>query len=460
MIHCWLKTSSKAACQAALLFSLSTLLLFSCKKKDDQVGVDFLPKGNNYSSVLVDTLDVVAYTIREDSIKIDSLSSNLLGAINDPRFGTSKASLYAQILLREINVDFGTNPTIDSVILSLARTTSVSGYGSYNTSQDFTIYRMAEIIEKEKSYYSNYQPMIGSQIGTWTTNLRSADTAWYYEDGSLKYQTNTFRIPLDNSLGDDFITNGEFGSNEVFLNFLNGIAIVPETSGLNADEGSIVSIDKYSDNSKLIIYYSGGLRKEFDINSESQNISTYEISDRNPDITAQLNNPGTHYNRIYLQAMAGTKLKLDIPGLLDLVADGEEIAINEASLTFKLEDGSNTTDYPAPSRLLLLQPSDVDSSNAFILDLVDVLVPPSSSWVGHTNYGGNFDEATNSYTFHFNRHLHSLLSNYLNSGEDANRGFYLIVPSDNPITPSRAVLDTDNSGQVKNLKLKIIYTKL
>jgi hypothetical protein len=319
---------------------------------------------------------------------------------------------------------------------------------------------MDEIIDNGLSYHSNYNVQIGAKIGTWQGNLRSSDTAWYREDGDLKWQINTFRIPLENSFGEEFFTNGQYGSNEVFLNFLNGIALIPNTTALGSGQGSMVGIDKTSDNSKLVIYYNNGLRKEFDINSESQNMSTYRLDNLPTQISDQLSNPGQHYNTTYAQALGGHKVKIDIPNLLSLVEDGNAIAINEASITFKVKDGSTSDAYPAPERLLLLQPSEVDGSNAFILDLVDVLFPPSSAWIGNVHYGGNYDEATGTYTFRFNRHLQSVLDTYLNSGEDTNRGFYLVVPSDNPITPSRLILDTDNDGATKNLNLKITYTKL
>ncbi len=461
MTHCWLKTSGKAVQRAALLISFLLVFITSCKKEDNQIGVDFLPDDSNFRSIVVDTLSVVAYTVQEDTIKVDSLSTNLLGAINDPAFGMRTANLYTQVLLREINVDFGANPGIDSVILSLARNTGSSAYGNDASEIDFDIHKMDEIIDNNLSYYSNYKPQLGDKIGSWQGNLRSNDTAWFEEDGDLKWQINTFRIPLNNSFGEEFFANaGQYGSNEVFLNFLNGIALIPKTAGLASGDGAMVGIDKFSDNSKLIVYYNDGLRKEFEINSESQNLSTYTLAGLPSTITDQVSNPGTHYNTTYAQTLAGHKIKIDIPNLLSLVADGNAIAINEAKITFKVKDGSTSTAFPAPDRMLLLQPSEVDGSNAFILDLVDVLFPPSSAWIGNVNYGGNYDETTGTYTFRFNRHLQSVLDTYLNSGEDANRGFYLVIPSDNPITPSRLILDTDNNGVTKNLNLKITYTKL
>jgi hypothetical protein len=455
-----LRIKNKAVLRTALLLTLISTSLYSCKKANDEIGVDFLPKGNLYGSLVTDSFNIVAYTIPEDSLKIDSLTSNLLGAMNDASFGKSAASLYTQVLLREINVDFGTNPAIDSVILSLARDLDVPTYGSSDAVIDINLHRMDEIIEKENRYYSNYVPAIGNQIGTWSGKISSADTSWFKEDGSLKYKTNTLRIPLNNSFGEDFFTNGQFGSNEVFLNYLNGIALIPDANGLSSDNGAMVGIDKYSDDSKLIIYYNNGLRKEFEINAESQNISTYQLSETNNAIQSQFDNTGTHYTETYVQSMGGCKTRIEIPNLYDLVKDGNAIVINEAKLTFTAQDNSITSDFSAPSRLLLLQPSAEDSSNAFITDLIDVLFPRTDNWIGNASYGGSFDDATKTYTFGINRHVQSLLDTYLNTGDDKNRGFYLIIPSDNPMTPSRLILNTDNTGQNKNIKLKVTYTKL
>ena len=418
-----------------------------------------MPKGDAYVSKVNDTLAIIAYTIREDSLKTDSLSTNLLGAINDPAFGVKTATLYTQILLREINVDFGTNPTIDSVILSLAVDKTVASYGDASTNNTLSIRRMEEIIDKNQSYYSTYRAQLGENLGTWTGKLTAPDTAWFDEDGETKFAVNTLRIPLNNSLGDEFVTDGVFGSNEVFLDFLNGLALVPEQPS-NPGQGNIVAINKFSDNSKLVVYYNGDLRKEFDITGESQNLSVYETNVSLPSaVQTQLSNPGLHYNETYLQSMGGLKLRLEIPEIYALIDSQSTLVIHEAKIELKVKEG--TTDvYPAPKRLLLLQPAESDGSNAFITDLIDALLPESSAWIGHANYDGSYNETTGTYTFRFTRHLQSLINTYVNSGEDKNRGFYVIIPSDNPITPSRLILDTDRSGNSPNLKLKVTYSKL
>jgi len=89
-----------------------------------------------------------------------------------------------------------------------------------------------------------------------------------------------------------------------------------------------------------------------------------------------------------------------------------------------------------------------------------VVAPPNANWIGRTNYGGNLDPETNTYTFHVNRHLQDLLDTYLATGEKKDRGFYLIIPSDNPITASRLVLDNSQNGTEPKIEFKVTYIKL
>src|SRR5210317_97341 len=69
------KTNIKAALTAA--FFLSLPLMQSCKRGDDVVGTDFLPEGDAYASIVEDSFTVRAYSIPEDSLKIDSLSTQI-----------------------------------------------------------------------------------------------------------------------------------------------------------------------------------------------------------------------------------------------------------------------------------------------------------------------------------------------------------------------------------------------
>jgi hypothetical protein len=67
----------------------------------------------------MDSTTIIAQSFWDDSLITKGLTNNVLGYINDPTFGTTKADFYAQYLLSGKSVNFGTSPMIDSVVLSI-----------------------------------------------------------------------------------------------------------------------------------------------------------------------------------------------------------------------------------------------------------------------------------------------------------------------------------------------------
>lgn len=454
----WSKIAQTRTSLPGLLILL--VLTISCNKRDSDLGLNLRSDDGLIDAIVVDTLDVVAYTIREDSLRTDSLNSNVLGAINDPVFGPNTASIHCNFKLDEIGFDFGASPQFDSIILSMVYYDSEKFYGDTNSTIKLNIYRLNEKLDPDQRYYSNATFQTAELIETWEGQFAPSDSVTYIEEGKEVKALPQLRIKLANSFGQSFIDNapGIFASQEAFDDFLNGLAIIPDVSGLSSGEGAIAPFFLNSIHSNLTLYYDDTLFKDFNINTSSERINTYTVGGWSSDITTQLNNPGVNYDKTYLQAMGGLKTKIEIPDIFDLVKDGKRILINEAKITFNIQPGSETDELFAPDRLLLLQPAESDASNALILDLIDEIAPPSSAWSGFTNYGGNKDG--DGYTFHFNRHLQQLLDDYVIKGEDNNRGFYLIVPSDRPITPARMILDNSGTGSDKKIELKITYTEL
>ena len=75
---------------------LSLLLIAACKKESDNVFFDSDGALGFDGYLYTNQLDLLTRTVREDSLKSDSLSHNLIGLINDPNFGTYKASSFFQ----------------------------------------------------------------------------------------------------------------------------------------------------------------------------------------------------------------------------------------------------------------------------------------------------------------------------------------------------------------------------
>jgi hypothetical protein len=454
----WSTTAQFNKATVALILLL--LLTFSCKKRDSDLGLNLRSDNGLIDAFVVDTLDVIAYTVQEDSLRTDSLNSNIIGAINDPVFGTSAASVGVNFKLDAIGFDFGTSPQFDSIVLSLVYYDTEKFYGDTNSSVKLNIYKLNEKLVSDDKYYSNYQFTTSDLIDTWEGEFAPQDSVSYVEKGVEVNGLPQLRIKLPSNFGQSFIDNapGIFASQETFDDFLNGIAIVPDVSGLGVGQGAIAPIYLKSIHSNLTLYYNDTLFKEFNINTSSERVNTYELNNWSADIMQQLSNPNVNSERVYLQAMGGLKAKIELPDIFDLVKDGRRILINEAKIVFQIEPGSESGGLSAPDRLLMVQPSEVDGTNSLIIDLIDEIAPPSSAWQDHTNYGGTREG--DEYTFHFNRHLQQLLDDYLIKYEDNNRGFYLIVPSDKPITPARMILDNSGTGSDKKIKLKITYTKL
>lgn len=413
------------------------------------------------NGIVANNMALVAYTIAEDSVKADSLTSNIIGAINDPEFGKSEAILTTQVQLPEINIDFDGVATPDSIVLSLAYKQNSQLYGNPSSSQTITVYRLEEDLIASKSYYSGYDFQRGAQIGQWEGVFNTEDSVYYEMNGVEVRDVPQMRIVLDQSFGQEFFDADPtvYTGKSAFLEFLKGLILVPDAGSMASDEGMIAEIDIRSAASRLTIYYGDTLTKSFPITPESERINTYKHYDRDADIQLQIDQPGINYNELYVQSMAGTKVKIDLPDIFELVADGR-VVVNEAKISLPVKSGSFSDEYDVPPRLLLLQPSEKDSSNAFIIDLIDRIAPPSPSWIGFSNYGGTYDAANERYVFRFTRHLQGLLDEYYLNGIDKNRGLYLVVPSDNPVTPARLILDNDTTGNGRKIELKITYTKL
>ena len=182
----------------------------------------------------------------------------------------------------------------------------------------------------------------------------------------------------------------------------------------------------------------------------------YDVQHTNPDLLNQLANPGKHYNKTYVQTMGGCKTKIEIPYILNLVpaAKNERIIINEAALVLTPKNGSFSTSYTLPARLYLFQPDKDNKQNSAIIDFIDYLDPKLSIF---SLYGGGYNSLTGEYTIRFTRHLQYLLDQ---NDKNLNRGFYVTIPSDKPITPTRLVLDNTRLPNYKALKLRITYSKI
>lgn len=442
------------------------LALFACKKEDSNIGVGFLPNGGNIDSERVSISNIVCRTVAEDSLKTDSLNSNVIGAINDPIFGTTSASLIVQPIIVASGDNLGTE-IIDSITLTLKydKAQIISGvehllkYGDLNSVMELDVYRLNQEIDPEKPYYSDFEPTLGDKVGSYAGTFQFFDSVQVITNGDTSLVAPQLTIKLDNSFGQEILnlSGAIFSSADDWLDYLPGLVIIPKTDNLAMGEGVFVGIEAQSTQSKLTLHYADTATRDIPMGPSSERISMYDYSDQAGLIASQKSATG-HFNTTYVQSLGAAKVRIEIDDLNAFIEQGEDVVINEAVLSVEVDPSSITEDYPAPYRMVLFQPNSETQGNSAIIDYIDDLIPPFPSWNGLTNFGGEFNSETKSYDFHFNRHLQYLVNEYNESGMNGFRGFYLVIPSDFPLTPSRTVLNTDTlSG---GIKLSIAYTKL
>ncbi len=432
------------------IFFVLISLCFACKKRidpeDSLLGNNAKPN-ISYSDSLLPSVS----SVREDPIRTSNLSYNLVGNITDPVFGQSYAETYAQLLTSSSSIDFGRNPTLDSVVLYLK---VLEFYGNTSTPLNFVIRELDEAMDSDKEYYSD------ETLSVKTVPLGSAKIA-------PKEANEVIPIKLSKQFGDRLLNesgSSNLANAEAFLNFFKGILITVD-SGFTANpigahyktadiftevpsEGSIAYLDLQSSSSKLTLFYStsdeDSLSTDFLITSNSARFSYYNNNQSNSLSQSYIN--GSNDSLIFIESMSGLKGLITLPDLSNL----SNVLINKAELEFSQvhlmdQDSFLTT----PSEMAIIKVGEDGSNNFEIPDIFD----------GVAYYGGTRSNAINvqgqliaTYRFNIARYVQEVVD-----GKSEDNGLYLVsVPS--ALIADRLVLGGNNQDH-EGVKFTLIYTE-
>lgn len=421
------------------LFFLSVLFFYSCKKDGELIPAF---DSGNANVVAVDTFSIKTSLVREDSIRTDLSAYNLLGLYNDPIFGYTSASIYSQVTLNGLNVDFGAGATLDSAILTL----QYQGmYGDTLSALSINVFEIITQMDKSTNYFSNtflaHDPTPITSLN-FIPNLK--DSVFSLFDN--KNKAPHLRINLGNTFGNKILAESggtNLANNTNFTQFFKGFYITTtdsvQNSTLPSGQGSIAYFNINSSLSTVTIYYNDTSKYSFLMNAESVKYSRFNHNYSGTDIEAQLLGGGDT-TITYVQTLAGVKTKIEIPHIKSILNEGN-VAINQAKLIVTIENNSDVT-YAAVPTLTLVGIND-DGASVFLPDFFE----------GLNFFGGFLDQTEKTYTFNIPRHLHSMIYN-----SSDNNGMYLLATGQS-ISANRSVLGTQKNPNAK-LNLKIIYTKL
>lgn len=477
------------------------LMITGCSKLDTtDIGSDLLPAVDNINTF--DTVLTINTTqgVFNDTTKVSSTDDQVFGKIsNDPLFGTSAATVYAQFKPTFFPYYYGNaNDTIigfDSVVLCL----SYKGFWGDSTlplqvqvkEVDHNAGGLWDSIYQAKTV--NYAPPTGALLGSAQVDVRGLASYYNIYTNHKDSVKSQIRINLSASAfanlmytRDTATATSTFRTDSLFKVFNNGLAI-------SVTGGNGLIYTNLSDTStRLEVHFRRKNGGAPDTTFSSLKVVTSFGSSITPSAVVDnitRNRPGQVTNpapgEIYLQATPGTYANLSIPALSTLsnrIIHRAEIIVEQIPNNPVL-DGYLT----APSYLYLdvkdtgtadkWKPVyfDLNPSAAYDPDYKISYFYPSSTGVDFGYYGGfvrdktdAFGNAIKYYNINITRHVQQVVTrhipNYplrLFAPYDLIYPQYTsdVIPFNNRLAWGRVKVGGGNNANYK-MRMRIVYSKI
>ncbi len=465
------------------------VLLVSCTDITELIGEGFLPGESNMDLDKIE-LGVETYSILKDAIVTSGSSSLLLGSIDDPVFGKMKADIYAQCILGTgFDSAFHAARFFDSLVFHL----SYSGhyYGDTLSEQTIRIYELTENLYygTDTAFYSDqtaqYDPI---EIASFTYKPQpnpAASLNVNTEDGDVAPQisitiTTSPDHPFASRLleinSDDYTLDTIVDGREVkevdyesFFEFFNGFYITtdPVVSGPGAligiNQNAVSTRLQFYKHDTLLTYNAAGDAEYTRINKSASllvssikggvfnHFDHFNYDEAESEFQEQVLNGNKELGKekVYVQSLAGSHLRVKFPDIESINELGDNIAINKAELIFKVDLDKLSFQFDAPPVLK----ANIQLTNDSITFLPDIRF-------GGEFLGGKIDTLASEmeYRFRITRYILRLVE-----GDFENNDGLYIFSSDENTAYERVVLfgsDPDNPYSSNRARLEITYTTI
>ncbi len=410
------------------------MFVIGCKKDPSFIGLNIHPDSKKYKVYVDSSIVLKTYTITENDTIYANTSTTLLGSLNDPIFGISKASIITQIRPYSSNVDFTNVENIDSVFLELDlmnySSSSNNYYGDTISQLEISVYEITQNIEDASTRLHPDTFDIDSYLAN---SLLIEPFNFALEPNS----DNSVKIPLTNEFGDILIKYSDttdFETDSAFSEYFNGIYV---TTNEATDNGIMLYLNLVT-NSKITIYYTvfgDTIQKSFIFNIDNYS-KRYNIFEHNHPESLHVNDTSSEDSVVYIKAMQGLKTKIILPDISNWLDSGL-IIINKAEFVMQLENSELTYQsiFPIPNQLILAKLDD-EGKEIYANDF--------------TSTDGYIDDS------YYKFNISNLFQNYVD-GETELKELYL-KPYPTSIIANRAII---KGGSHKDkMKLYITYSKL
>jgi len=444
-----------SAISKLIYLSIILFIAVACEEPDE-IGLNLIEDPEDLKST---DLKLTAYSTREDSVPTNYTAKNLLGFLEDPVFGSTKASIYCEFRLREDSLDLGENPVLDSVLLKLYYADK-GYYGNRFTPQNIKVYELSENFPQEKStFYSTFELPFKAQPLADTIAMPLPDDDVPVGEGDTL--SPHLRIRLSEEFGQKLIDGSgteHFANNEKFIEYFKGLNIRSARKfGDLIDRGALLIFDilepeSFISKSTIKLHYHNDEDTLFRLFSPNQQKRAthveFDRTEAHKYFKKQISEVTTPTAKekgdslLFLQSLGGSNIFLDFPEL-DSLAKEENILLNRAQLIIPVEDSEKFYSeelLPPPDRLYILK----NDKEGNLLHITDSNYP---------YLDGEYDEDKKEYRLNITQHFQEILDD-----PDSNYGMTLVI-SDAHSRASRVVIK--GPGQQKErLRLKLDYSFL
>ena len=425
-----------------LLIALTAFFFTTCTKEPDLVGLNLVSQSELLKLGYVDTAGIVAYTVKVDSMNTEELSYALIGSMYDPVFGQTDATFYSQLYLVDEGTYFGTEPVFDSAVLALPYK---GAYGDTMSNTTFRVYELTQkLVYNDTMYSFNTATFDESHLlGSLTFVPRPSDSVLV----AGKKVLPQIRIPLNSYFGQRMLSvpADSMVDNDSFINSFYGICIVAEKQE-TPGKGAILYFTAPSSSSLITMYYHNTedtTSAYYLISSYGARFGNYDhhgYNNASPLLQQQIagdTSLGQQY--VFLQSMAGTRVKLRFPALPQW-NDNHKVIVNDAQLI--LTNASPDDKYAIPASLSLRLVADNNAVGGYTDD---------EYTEGSSYFDGTYNKADNTYRFRLARYVQQVIN-----GDIKNNGLYLLI-SGGAVNANRLVLNGPGNPYGR-MKLFIKYT--
>ncbi len=445
-----------------VLFVLAFGIVMNSCNDPSPIGAELLEE-DQVDVFFTDTITLVASTVQEDSLLVFdpnpsvSYGNFIFGDYVDPLFGNTVASIYAQLVPSFDEPNFEA-ATLDSVILNLQYDTTAT-YGNIDDDPfGIGIYRITEMIDKESNYFSNQTFMVDdvmplAEISNFTPMASFEDTIKGIIDytfdsaGDTLNLPPTLRIPLPNSLGQEFINydTSSFTSNSNFVEQFSGIFVKPlnTTPGLLSFDISSVSV------SGLTVYYRQDTTKSqynLDFSNRFVQMNNFKHDYSGAIVDDFFDNTTEGDSILFIQAMSGPNVKIELP----YTEAFQDVVINKAELEFTVAE--LVEDQPAvytPMETMIAADIGPDGEFVFVSDVL----------AGGSNFGGLLQDEVGDQGENIQQFRMNLSAHFQEVVEERRDNVIFLRAFPKQEQSSRVVIYGPGHSKYP-MKLRITYTKL